>query len=96
MLLMYLYYAKVGGEEIISITAKDLVQHVNQSFGYPILTNPKLYNYFCRPERMSRAIAALEPFNIKQTLIQSNTTPSIANPIDSLSLSPQNRPSPSV
>ena len=65
-MVQYLYYAKIRGEQIQFKSITALVHCLNSSYGYPILTNNKTYNYFLRPERMSSVLPHLEQFELQR------------------------------
>ena len=50
----YTYHAVINNIKIESCNIEVLVQDINSTIGFPIVSRDSLYNYFNRPERRSQ------------------------------------------
>jgi hypothetical protein len=48
----YTYHAVINNIKIESCNIEVLVQDINSTIGFPIVSRDSLFNYFNRPERM--------------------------------------------
>ena len=56
----YTYHAVINNIKIESCNIEVLVQDINSTIGFPIVSRDSLLNYFNRPERMKPKLKAYE------------------------------------
>ena len=64
----YTYHAVINNIKIESCNIEVLVQDINSTIGFPIVSRDSLYNYFNRPQRMKSKLKAYEFLTLSRNL----------------------------
>ena len=64
----YTYHAVINTIKIESCNIEVLVQDINSTIGFPIVSRDSLYNYFNRPQRMKSKLKAYEFLTLSRNL----------------------------
>jgi hypothetical protein len=69
----YTYHAIINNIEIESNNIDVLVENINNTIGFPIVTRDSVFNYFNRPERMKSKLKAYEYLTLSRDLVLSKS-----------------------